>query len=110
MDNHAESYQPDGDIADLFKTLDVFSFITILKKVRGETTGVQPQGDCVHGEKDQGGEEKPDTEYRKRMSEKEQDTKIRQHEGNSCKDYESQKRELFIDHNNVSFFVIVARV
>jgi chromatin segregation and condensation protein Rec8/ScpA/Scc1 (kleisin family) len=100
MENHVESDQLDRDSAYLFKAADIFSFAAVLKKIRSEALGVQPQDNRIHDEEDQGRDAKPDTEYRKRMPEKEQNTKIYQYHGNSRKDYEGQKGNRLFHENS----------
>ena len=76
MENYADSDHLDRNRADFFKTGDIFIAGAILKKALIETPDVLRQNARIYGEKDQRGYDKSGEEYGKRMSEKEQYTKI----------------------------------
>jgi hypothetical protein len=76
MERRANSDHLYGDSADLFKTGDIFGLGAILKKAPIKTPDVPRQNTDIYGEKDQRGYAKYGEEYRKRMSEKEQYTKV----------------------------------
>jgi hypothetical protein len=98
MENNADSNHLDGNRAYLFKTGDVFIAGAILKKALIETLGVLHQDAHIRGEENQRGNDKYGQKYRKRMSKKEQYTKVYQYHCGAGKYYQSQKRQFFIGH------------